>query len=348
MKLLTIIVPTYNMERYLIKCLSSLIVTDSSRMESLEVLIINDGSKDQSSFIAHGYERDYPGIFRVIDKDNGNYGSCINRGLRESRGKYVKILDADDQFDSVAFNCFLEQLPTCNDDLIISDCVQINEKEEIIAFSNWESRLIELKSQSVSLLLESGVVNELQMHNITYRRNLLLQTNYVQTEGISYTDTEWVIIPLLMVKTICYFHVPLYKYLVGREGQTVNAEIFKKQFGHLEIIAKKLLEIYESLEINDTNTLCFESRLKAFIGHIIYRNTIKGIFLESQLRAFDLYIKRFYTRSYLRMSDWTVYINGYWFPIKYWRMHLLWFFDSPFYHFVQQIRIRLNLSRFIR
>ena len=93
-KLLTIIVPTYNMEAYLDKCLTSLIVGESGeeQMCMLEVLVINDGSTDDSSAIAHRYEERYPQTFKVIDKENGNYGSCINVALSVATGKYIKIL----------------------------------------------------------------------------------------------------------------------------------------------------------------------------------------------------------------------------------------------------------------
>ena len=77
-KILTVVVPTYNMEQYLDRCLTSLII-DDDKMALLEVLVVNDGSKDRSSEIAHSYEARYPDTFRVIDKENGNYGSCINR-----------------------------------------------------------------------------------------------------------------------------------------------------------------------------------------------------------------------------------------------------------------------------
>ena len=76
-KLLSIIIPTYNMQKYLRHCLDSLLVSDEM-MDQLEVLVINDGSKDNSSKIAHEYETKYPNTFRVVDKENGNYGSCVN------------------------------------------------------------------------------------------------------------------------------------------------------------------------------------------------------------------------------------------------------------------------------
>ena len=85
MKALTLIVPSYNMEKYLAKCCESVVVTPEL-MERLEVIVVNDGSTDKTSEIAHSFERRYPGTFRVIDKENGHYGSCVNRGLAEAKG----------------------------------------------------------------------------------------------------------------------------------------------------------------------------------------------------------------------------------------------------------------------
>ena len=87
-KVITIVIPTYNMERYLDRCLNSLIIAPDL-MDKLEVLVINDGCKDRSSEIGHSYEAKFPNSFRVIDKENGNYGSCINRGLKEATGNLI-------------------------------------------------------------------------------------------------------------------------------------------------------------------------------------------------------------------------------------------------------------------
>ena len=106
-KILTIVIPTYNMEKYLDKCLTSLLFNDKDLLKQLEVLVVIDGSKDRSSLIAHSYEKKYPETFRVIDKENGTYVSCIKRGLKEATGKYIKILDADDSFDTTNLRSFI-------------------------------------------------------------------------------------------------------------------------------------------------------------------------------------------------------------------------------------------------
>lgn len=86
------------MEKYLNKCLDSLLI--KTGLEYLEVIVVNDGSSDSSLSIAQAYQQKYPDVFVIIDKTNGNYGSCINAGLPVAKGKYIKILDADDSFST--------------------------------------------------------------------------------------------------------------------------------------------------------------------------------------------------------------------------------------------------------
>ena len=134
-KILTIVIPTYNMERYLEKCLTSLIIDDQDLMNQVEVLIVNDGSKDRSSEIAHSYQDKYSNTFRVIDKENGNYGSCVNRGLSEATGKYIKILDADDSFFKDGYVAYINKLLTI--DFVKGSCFN-----SFFTFSNIISCLI--------------------------------------------------------------------------------------------------------------------------------------------------------------------------------------------------------------
>ena len=117
-KQISIIIPTCNMERYISQCLESLLIPNLS---DVEILVINDGSKDRSSDIAHDYERRFPESIRVIDKPNGHYGSCINRGLKEATGRYIKVLDADDSFNKNEFNMFVEFLRGVSTEIVFSD-----------------------------------------------------------------------------------------------------------------------------------------------------------------------------------------------------------------------------------
>lgn len=222
-KLLTIVIPTYNMQNYLHRCLDSLVLNDETLMEQLEVLVLNDGSKDNSSAIAHEYKEKYPNTFRVIDKENGNYGSCINRGLKEATGKYIKVLDADDWFDTANFEKYLQFLAKTDVDLVLSDFDNVSEdgtvqKTHLYNIPDGEWRISEL----------GDALYDMWMHAVTYKRAIFEGLNYHQTEGISYTDQEWIFLPMSRVKSLCGFPHVVYKYLVGREGQTVDPKIFAR------------------------------------------------------------------------------------------------------------------------
>lgn len=238
-KLLTIVIPTYNMQAYLHRCLNSLLVSEE-QMQQLEVLVINDGSKDNSSAIAHEYEEKHPDTFRVIDKENGNYGSCVNRGLKEASGKYIKVLDADDWFDTSEFQKYLMQLQTIEADLILTDFNIVDADTMSPSLAYHPSLQIGKVYSLIDCTMEQ--VGVYMMHAVTYRTDLLHSIDYIQTTGISYTDTEWTYNPLYAVQNMVYFNSNVYQYLVGREGQTMDPKVMTRTISHHEIIARSLIE----------------------------------------------------------------------------------------------------------
>ena len=243
-KILTIIIPTYNMEKYLRKCLDSLIVSEEN-MGQLEVLVVNDGSKDSSSQIAHEYETKYPQTFRVIDKDNGNYGSCINKGLKEAKGKYVKILDADDYFDKVAFGIAIKFLAENDYDLILTDYNRVT--EEGIVKKMFELTIPHNTPLTIKDLLGFSA-QSMHMHRIFYKTGKLRSIGYHQTEGMSYTDQEWMGEPMTTVNSLYYMDICLYQYLVGREEQTINPLVLLKSIKQYFHAIYVLLEFYNKYQ----------------------------------------------------------------------------------------------------
>ena len=315
-KVLTIVIPTYNMEQYLHKCLSSLIV-NPQEMELLEVLIINDGSKDCSSKIAHEYEQKYPMTSRVIDKDNGNYGSCINRGLKEAQGKYIKILDADDYFETSALEDFLKFLNNVDAELIISDFCTININGKVTFKYTFPFPV--KQSFSMETVKEK---DDILMHAITYKTECLRKIGYKQTEGISYTDVEWCFLPMIAVNQIFYFNKNLYCYLIGREGQTIDSNIRVKNLWMLVVVLRQLIEWFTSSLY--TKGIA-ESYLKGKIRRIastVYSEYIrnKKVLREQDLIDLDLYIKQSSPFLYAEMDN---YLLDKYIPLKFvkaWRM----------------------------
>ena len=211
-------------------------------MQKLEVLIINDGSKDRSSEIAHSYEKRFLQTFRVIDKENGNYGSCINRGLREATGKYVKILDADDWFDTVALTKFIQFLANVEADLVLNNHDDVYVSEEIM-----KTICYELPAKTLlnfTDYCDTLPVMAIQMHGVTYKTSIFKEIHYHQTEGISYTDQEWIFTPMIYVKSFIYFDEVLYKYLLGRAGQTMDFSVLSKNMNQFIIMVYALILSY--------------------------------------------------------------------------------------------------------
>lgn len=260
-KVLSIIIPTYNMERYLGACLDSLLITGLQR---IEVIIVNDGSIDSSHSIAASYEERYPNVFRVIDKENGNYGSCINRGLKEAVGKYVKVLDADDSFDTANFCEFVDFLDSVDADLILSDYVEVDEQGSVTGKHDYDfPEDVELKFKDIC---STDTFKNMQMHAVTYRRQMLVDMGYVQSEGVSYTDQQWIFIPMVRVRSVRRFGKCVYRYLLGRVGQTMDPAIKRKHMNHIMVCVHGMLVAYNHFlgEIDETIREYLMARLLPF------------------------------------------------------------------------------------
>lgn len=229
------------------KCLQSLLDIPTECLESIDIIVVNDGSKDQSLRIATSYQKKYPEVIRVIDKENGNYGSCINAGLAKALGTYVKVLDSDDYFSSVGLSAILEKISSIPVmDMIITDFDIINANDEITNHVSFH-----LKKEKCLLFNDIWKkISDIQMHAIIYRTELFKEINYHQTEGISYTDQEWCYYPMVKIQTVYYVNNVLYKYLLGREGQTMSESVLKKKISHLEIVANKMLKHFSLLDKN--------------------------------------------------------------------------------------------------
>lgn len=297
-KLLTIIIPSYNMEAYLANCLSSLIVKDEL-MPLLDILVINDGSKDRTSEIAHEFSEKYPASVRVIDKENGNYGSCINRGLVEAAGTFIKVLDADDTFETSNFEQYVQLLQNMTRvgggtdvDCIFTDFVMVKPDGKI-------SKKINQKIQKNAVLpvsaLPDNINDTMWMHAVTYKTENLLKIKYHQTEGISYTDQEWIFLPMSAVRKIYYWPHVLYKYLVGRNGQTMDPATYTKNMW-MEIKGTKVMieeyEKYKSTFLSENNKY-LSAQVSRRSGYIyrwflfIYKKYLN----QKDLIAFDNYLK---------------------------------------------------------
>ena len=267
-KLLTIIIPSYNMEKYLERCCSSLVVDDAELMARLEVLVVNDGSTDQTSEIGHAWEAKHPGVFRVIDKPNGHYGSCVNRGLAEAKGVFVKVLDADDYCERANFGALVAELVKHEEsdvDLVVSDFVDVDGDGHVVHGhpSPPFAPCVPLPQSECPL-----PARRLALHMIVYRTERVRLIGYRQTEGVAYTDTEWVTTPMAAVRKALYFPRVVTNYLIGRNGQTMDPATYARDFQVVVKLVIGLVERCRELNVEREGARLYRNQLKHSVGMV--------------------------------------------------------------------------------
>ncbi len=277
------------MEKYLRQCLDSLLCVGEGK--KMEVLVINDGSKDASSAIAHEYETRYPETFRIIDKQNGNYGSCVNRGLKEAKGKYFRICDADDWYDTKSLLAFLEELESTDADIIISPYTRIlgdaGKTEEMNVPDNYKGKTFAIADNAFSTCCLDEL---LAMHALTTKTSLLREHSYFQTEGISYTDTQIVFYSWLWAKTVLFVNTRVYCYRLGRDGQTMSISSLKRGCPHLlqnaERLLKDLRQVSDGVDENTSYVLekCVRQELY-FFNFVFFHELSDGKVFDQRYRS---------------------------------------------------------------
>lgn len=239
-KILSISIAAYNVERFLEKTLSSLILKTEC-LKWIEIIIVNDGSKDKTSEIAHDYMEKYPESVVVIDKANGGYGSTINASLQVAKGKYYKLLDGDDWYNEETLSDFIHYLSRTDADLIISPYIEYNETTKT-------SRVVDNHSDvsSESTEIKNVVFSNARfaMHEIAVNTQKLRDINVLITEHCFYTDTEYVLYSLIASTSIARYEHPVYCYRIGAEGQSVSLAGMRKHSPELLTVAETVYGQY--------------------------------------------------------------------------------------------------------
>lgn len=217
--LLTIAIPVYNTEKYLTRCLESLV--SIKQTEKLDIVLINDGSPDHSEEIASDFARRYPHCIRYIRKENGGWGSSINLAIEKASGKYFKILDSDDYFQSKELDDFLSFLASQDADLVLTSMTEIysNEKKYFPIPADRDKSVLTLEKH-----LE-GLQHNYPLGMTTYRTDLL-QVNKIRVSERYYADLEFNLKPLAYTRTVAYRSSDLYQYDKTREEASTSTRSY--------------------------------------------------------------------------------------------------------------------------
>lgn len=226
MKLLSFCVPCYNSQDYMEKCVETLVTGG----EDVEVIIVDDGSKDNTAAIGDSLVAKYPGIVKCVHQKNGGHGEAVNTGIREATGLFYKVVDSDDWVDASAYKKVLKTLKEIVEgpdklDMMVCNFVYENEAVKNKKVMQYRSVLPTGRIFTWDEVKRFKTGQYLLMHSVIYRTKLLKSCGMVLPKHTFYVDNIYVFEPLPFVKNIYYLDVNFYRYFIGREDQSVNESV---------------------------------------------------------------------------------------------------------------------------
>lgn len=260
MKLLSVVIPSYNTELFIDKNMRTFI--DQRLFDNVEIILVNDGSKDQTAQKILFYESEYPGFIRAIDKENGGHGSVINVGIDKARGKYIKVVDADDWVDTENMVKLVKDLSDCDADIIINPYYKISQSTGKTSLVGEYKGVNSVEPDKFDSLMKAGY--KLALHSITVKTSILKNNHIRMTEKCFYEDFEYTFFPIPYFATVKVLDYPIYYYLVGQKSQSVNASNALKNIKMYMRVMKDSLQYFDENEerLDDTrkeymtNCLC--------------------------------------------------------------------------------------------
>lgn len=245
MKLLSVTVPCYNSENYMRNCVESLLKGG----EDVEIIIVNDGSKDNTAQIADEYAAKYPTIIKAVHKENGGHGSAVNAGIDNATGIYFKVVDSDDWVKEAAYIKILDTLRELVGggktlDMLISNFVYEKEGVKRKKVMRYNYILPENQIFTWNDVRHFRKGRYILMHSVIFRTKLLKECGLRLPEKTFYVDNIFVFEPLPFVKNMYYLDVNFYRYFIGREDQSVNEAVMISRIDQQIQVNKLMVDFY--------------------------------------------------------------------------------------------------------
>ncbi len=251
MKLLSFAIPCYNSESYMRNCIESILPGG----EDVEIIIVDDGSKDKTAEIADEYQKKYPTIVKAIHQENGGHGEAVNTGIKNATGLYFKVVDSDDWVDLDSYKQILVKLKELVAqghaiDMLLANYVYEKEGAK-------HKRVMRQKGFPKDEIFQWKDVKHfykghyILMHSVIYRTELLRECGLELPKHTFYVDNLYVYQPLPYVKSMYYMDVDFYRYFIGREDQSVNEKVMISRIDQQIRVNKLMIESYNLWKISD-------------------------------------------------------------------------------------------------
>lgn len=258
MIILTIIIPAYNVEKTLARCLDTLI--DIRLIGKIEILIINDGSTDNTLDLANQYKKCYPDFVRIINKKNGGHGSTLNTGIMLAKGKYIRIIDGDDWVDTDSFIQSVNALEEIEADIVCMPYQRVD-------LNTYESTYFDTPGIMKNVPFTLQDVNPENLYfalaATCFATKLMRRANIHFLEHTFYVDVMLNVLPVLYAKDIILLPYDVYRYGVGNINQSISIQNFTARYKDHQRV------IMESLEQCNINKFLLSVPEKRYIYNIL-------------------------------------------------------------------------------
>lgn len=265
MKLISFAIPSYNSENYLCHAVDTILTGG----DDVEIIIVNDGSKDSTGAIADDYAQRYPDIVKVVHKENGGHGSGVNCGVSAATGLFFKVVDSDDWVDESALQELLKTIKAhveCGQtpDLYITNFVYNHAEDNSYFTRHFRCQL------PVGRIFDWTQVGSfygsqlLLMHALVFKTEVVRSSNTVLPEHTFYVDNLFAFRPLPLCKKLYYCDVDLYQYFIGRADQSITIENLTRRYDQQIRVMKHIFGAYSFGQITG-----MERGLKKYMLHAI-------------------------------------------------------------------------------
>ncbi len=295
MKKVSVIIPVYNVEKYIKKCLDSLV---NQTLSDIEIIVVNDGTPDNSQIIIDEYVKNYPDKVISIVKENGGQGSARNIGLGKATGEYIGYVDSDDYVELNMYEELYDKAKENDSDIIICG--------NNIVYENNYKKISEINYDNKYNNFENAFFGKMAVWNKLYKKEILINNNIKFKEKVWYEDFAFTLKTLVNAKTIAFLDKSLYNYL-WREGSTMNNNNVKRNLEILDafddirnyLISNDLLNNYYSyLEFNAINHIYISTIVRVINANV--SNDLKKEVIDKLLEYMNSNFKDFKNNKYIK------------------------------------------------
>lgn len=267
-KVISFIIPAYNSQQYIKKCLDTFLVPEV--LDKIEVIVVNDGSEDQTEAIVQAYVNAYPEVYRLFTKENGGHGSAINEGVCLASGRYLKVIDADDWIYSKDLHPAVMRLEQCEAQVVIMPYHTIDmatgKRRKYGLYGGYQDEVCTLEK-----IVENWREFEhgLTFHGVIYKTDFYRARGIRLVEHVFYEDYEYAAVPFCFAQTILPVKdISLYEYQIGNSQQSVAVENQIKRLGHMEQVLEHMADFYR------------EEKRMPEIGKAYFYKKLEGLLLS--------------------------------------------------------------------